>query len=71
METAKLKTLAILHASQLFTLAGPTRARVGAELGQLSIIPNGGLLVTDGVIVATGPSDLIEQRLPSVPARSG
>jgi imidazolonepropionase len=59
-----LKTLAVLHASQLVTLACPQRPRVGAELGQLSIIPNGGMLIRDGVIVATGPSDEIERGLP-------
>ena len=60
-----MKTFAVLHASQLVTLAGPQRGRVGTELGQLSLVQNGGILVTDGAIVATGPSDLIEQRLPS------
>ena len=50
-----VKTLAVLHASQLVTLAGPKRARIGAELGELSIIPDGGMLVRDGTIIATGP----------------
>jgi imidazolonepropionase len=59
-----LKTLAVLHASQLVTLAGPKRPRVGAELCDLSIIPDGGMLVRDGVIVATGPSDSIEKQMP-------
>jgi imidazolonepropionase len=60
-----LKTLAILHASQLVTLAGPKRPRVGAELSDLSIIPDGGMLLRDGAIVATGPSDLIEKQMSS------
>jgi imidazolonepropionase len=60
-----LKTLAILHASQLVTLAGPKRPRVGAELCDLSIIPDGGMLVCDGAIVATGPSDVIERQMSS------
>jgi imidazolonepropionase len=59
-----LKTLAVLHASQLVTLAGPSRPRVGAELCDLAIIPDGGMLVRDGVIVATGTSDEIEKQLP-------
>jgi len=58
-----LKTLALLHASQLVTLAGPKRPRVGAELGDLSITPDGGMLVRDGAIVATGPSDVIEKQV--------
>jgi imidazolonepropionase len=57
-------TLAVLHASQLVTLAGPRRPRVGAELCDLAIIPDGGILVRDGVIVATGPSEEIEKQMP-------
>lgn len=59
-----MKTLALLHAAQLVSLAGPRRARVGAELGELSIIPDGGMLVRDDVIVATGASNEIEKQLP-------
>ena len=58
------ETLAVLHAAQLVTLAGPKRARVGAELGELAIIRDGGMLVRDGVIVATGPSEVIEKQMP-------
>jgi imidazolonepropionase len=57
-------TLAVLHASQLVTLAGPKRPRVGAELCDLAIISDGGMLVRDGAIVATGPSDVIERQMP-------
>jgi imidazolonepropionase len=56
-------TLAVLHASQLVTLAGLKRPRVGAELCDLAIIPDGGLLVRDGVIVATGLSTEIEKEI--------
>jgi imidazolonepropionase len=59
-----LKTLAVLHTSQLVTLAGPNRPRVGGELKELSIIPDGGMLVRDGAIVATGPSEEIEKQMP-------
>jgi imidazolonepropionase len=58
-----MKTLAVLHASQLVTLAGPRRPRVGVELCDLSVIPDGGMLVRDGSIVATGPSDVIEKQM--------
>jgi len=57
-------TLAVLHASQLVTLAGPRRPRVGAELCDLAIITDGGMLVRDGAIVATGPSEEIEKQMP-------
>src|SRR2546425_13238990 len=55
--------LAVLHASQLVTLAGPNRARVGAELSELSIIPNGGMLIDEGRIVATSTSAEIEKQI--------
>jgi imidazolonepropionase len=37
---------------------------VGAELCDLAIISDGGMLVRDGAIVATGPSDVIERQMP-------
>lgn len=58
-----MKTLAVLHASQLVTLAGPKRPRVGDELCDLAIIPDGGMLVREGVIVATGSSEVIEKQM--------
>ena len=48
----------------MVTLAGPARPRVGVELGDLSIIADGGMLVRDGAIVVTGASDEIEGRMP-------
>jgi len=53
--------LALIHASQLVTLAGPKRARVGAELSELSIISDGGMLIDEGKIVAVGKSSEIEK----------
>ena len=55
--------LAVLHASQLVTLAGPERPRVGAELNELSIIPDGAMLVDEGRIVAVGPSAEIAKQI--------
>jgi imidazolonepropionase len=57
-----LKTLALLHASQLVTLVGPKRARAGSELSELAIIRDGGMLIRDDAIVATGPSAEIEKQ---------
>jgi imidazolonepropionase len=57
-----LKSLALLHASQLVTLAGPKRPRVGKELSELGIIRDGGLLIRDGKIDVVGPSDEIEKK---------
>ncbi len=58
-----MKTLAVLHAKQLVTLAGPNRPRVGKELSELRIVRDGGLLIRDGKIEAVGPSDVIERNL--------
>jgi len=55
-------TLAVLHASQLVTVAGPKRARVGTEMSKLAIIPNGGMLIRDGKIDIVGASDEIEKK---------
>ena len=54
------KTLAVVNCSQLVTLAGPARPRVGLELRELAIIPNGGMFVRDGVIESVGGRDEIE-----------
>jgi imidazolonepropionase len=56
-----MNSLAILHASQLVTLAGPPRSRIGAEMSSLGIICDGGMLVRDGKIESVGPSDEIEK----------
>src|SRR5256884_8131962 len=53
-------SLAVLHASQLVTLTGPKRPRVGPEISELGIIRHGGMLVRDGKIEKVGPSDEIE-----------
>ena len=50
---------------QLVTLAGPRRPRIGAELGELSILLDGGILVRDGTIAVVGTSDEIEKQMPS------
>ena len=47
--------LAVLHASQLVTLAGPERPRVGAELNELSIIPDGQCSSMKGELLRLGP----------------
>ena len=46
--------LLLINASQLVTLAGPKRARTGAEMRELAVIADGALLVRDGVIAAVG-----------------
>jgi imidazolonepropionase len=56
-----LKSVAVLHASQLVTLTGPKRPRLGAEMSDLAIIPDGGMLIRDGKIGIVGSSDEIER----------
>ena len=57
------KSLALLHASQLVTLAGPKRPRVGNELSELGIIHDGGILIRNGKIDRIGVSSEIEKDL--------
>ena len=58
-----MKSLALLHASQLVTLSGPKRPRVGKELAELGIVRDGGILIRDGKIDTVGPSDEVEKNL--------
>ena len=57
-----MKSLALLHASQLVTLPGPKRPRIGKELSELGIIRDGGMLIRDGKIDIVGPSNEIEKK---------
>lgn len=54
------RELLITNASQLVTLAGPSRPRVGAEMRELAIVEDGAVLTRDGVIVAVGASSEVE-----------
>lgn len=54
------KTLAVINCSQLVTLAGPARPRVGPEMRELGIIDRGALLVRDGLITKVGTTSQIE-----------
>ncbi len=58
-----MSSLAVLHASQLVTLTGPKRPRVGTQLSELGIIRDGGTLIRDGKIERVGPSDEIEKNV--------
>jgi imidazolonepropionase len=57
-----MSALAVVHASQLVTLTGPKRPRVGSELTELAIIPDGGMLIRDGRVELVGPSSEIEKK---------
>lgn len=57
--------LAITGCSQLVTLAGPARPRVGPELRDLGVISNGAMLVDEDRIVAVAVAAEIERQIPS------
>ena len=50
------KSLAIVNCSQVVTMAGPARPRVGPELRELGIVSQGGLFVRGGLIQSVGTS---------------
>jgi imidazolonepropionase len=54
------KTLAIIGATQLVTLEGPRRPRVGAEMRELAIVNDGAMLIRNGRVVQTGARSEIE-----------
>ena len=56
-----MKSLVLLHASQLVTLRGPKHPRVGKEFSEVGIIRDGGMLIRDGRIEISGESDQIEK----------
>jgi imidazolonepropionase len=47
--------IVIRHAGELLTLAGPQRARRGAEMSDLGLIADGALAISKGHIVGAGP----------------
>ena len=53
-------SLAVVNCSQLVTLAGPARPRVGPEMRELSIVPDGALLITAGRITQVGSREEID-----------
>jgi imidazolonepropionase len=59
------KTVAVINCSQLVTLAGPARPRVGPELHDVGIVANGGMFVRDGLIERVGSRDEIERLIDS------
>jgi imidazolonepropionase len=57
--------LAIVNCSQVVTLAGQARPRVGRELRELAIVPNGGMLVRNGLIEKVGTTAEIDAQIDS------
>ena len=55
------ESLLIRRAGQLLTLRGPEGARRGAALSDIGIVPDGAVLVTEGVIEAAGAAEDVER----------
>ncbi|HWS88928.1 MAG TPA: imidazolonepropionase [Pyrinomonadaceae bacterium] len=53
-------TLVVTNCSQLVTLAGPRRPRVGAEMRELSIVEGGAMLVRGGLVEKVGTREEVE-----------
>lgn len=53
--------LLVVNAGSLVTMAGPRRARVGAELSDLAIVPQGAVAVRKGRILAVGETGAIRK----------
>lgn len=51
--------LAVINCSQVVTLAGPARPRVGPEMSEIGVLARGALLIHDGVIERVGTGDEI------------
>jgi imidazolonepropionase len=54
------KALYVFNCSQLVTLAGPRRPRTGAELGEVSLLERGAMLVRGGRIERVGKREDVE-----------
>ena len=55
------QSLAVINCSQLVTLSGPARPRVGLELRELAIVDDGAMMLRDGRIATVGPRSEVEQ----------
>jgi imidazolonepropionase len=55
--------IVVWNCRQLVTLAGPARPRIGPELRQLAIIPDGAMLVRNSRILATGTRREVESQM--------
>src|SRR2546423_12360893 len=53
-------SILIRGARQLITLRGPRGPRRGPEMSQLGIIPDGAILIRDGLILEVGPTRRVE-----------
>jgi imidazolonepropionase len=57
--------VAVLHAAELVTLAGSKGPRTRDQMRELAIVRDGGMLIEDGRVVVTGPSNEIAKSVPA------
>jgi imidazolonepropionase len=55
-------SFALINAAQVITLAGAARPRTGAEMSELAIVRDGGLLLRDSLIQYVGTSKSVESQ---------
>jgi len=55
-------SLALINAAQIVTLAGAARPRTGAEMSELAIVRDGGLLIRDSLIQYVGTNKSVESQ---------
>jgi len=58
-----MSTFAVVNCSELVTLAGPARPRVGHEMRELGVIRDGVMIVTDGRIQYAGSRREIDSKM--------
>ena len=56
-----MKSVALLNAAQLVTLAGPARPRIGPEMLDVALVRDGGMLIRNGQIEMVGTSAEVEK----------
>jgi imidazolonepropionase len=56
-------SFALINAAQVVTLAGAARPRTGAEMSELAIVRDGGLLIRDSLIQDVGTSKSVESQI--------
>jgi imidazolonepropionase len=56
--------VAVVNIGQLVTLGGAARPRVGAELGELGVIPDAAMMAWNGCIAAAGPYAELRDKIP-------
>jgi imidazolonepropionase len=56
-------SFALINAAQIVTLAGAARPRTGAEMSELGIVTDGGVLIRDSLIQYVGTSKSVESQI--------